>query len=206
MSRPITPPALIGRLRDFDVPFHENKVNGKLWTAHNRNSHGAFNDVNGVMIHHVGDDAPDDADFRVLWHGRSDLPGPLCHVGIRDNGIVELISTGRANHAGMGDGRVLGRVIAEDYGTAPPKPVRDNADGNAKFYGAELMYSGRKAPTDKQYRSAIRWAAALCDFHGWTEKSVIGHREWTARKIDPGSCPMTVFRADVAEILGSLTK
>lgn len=190
MTPPLKPRQIKELLRKFDVSFHGNLG----WETHDRNGHGAFSDINGVMIHHTGDDAKDDLDFRVLWNGRSDLPGPLCHVGIRDNGVVELMSAGRANHAGMGDGRVLGRVIAEDYGTAPPPPVRDNVDGNARFYGAELMYSGTHKPTDMQLESAVRWAAAICHGHGWTEKSVIGHKEWTRRKVDPGNVSMSAFR------------
>lgn len=194
MSTPITPAQLLIRAKKFGVPVHANTVRGIPWTEHNRNGHGSFSDVHGVMIHHTGDDATDDADFRVLWNGRSDLPGPLCHVGIRDNGTVELISSGRANHAGIGDAVVLDRVIAENYGDAPPKPRSDSVDGNANFYGAELMYSGSHAPTDAQLRSAVSWAACLCDFHGWNEKSVIGHKEWTRRKVDPGGITMTHFR------------
>lgn len=197
MTPPIPAARLLAQLRKFGVPFHVNPG----WENHNRNGHGPFSDLNGVMIHHTGDDAKDDLDFRVLWNGRSDLPGPLCHVGIRDNGTVELIGNGRANHAGMGDGRVLGRVIAEDYANAPPPPVKDNVDGNARFYGAELMYSGSHAPTQAQLQSAILWAAALCDFHGWNEKSVIGHKEWTRRKIDPGNVAMSAFRARVKAVL-----
>jgi hypothetical protein len=43
----------------------------------------------------------------------------------------------------------------------------------------------------------VLWAAAICDHHGWSGKSVIGHREHSSRKPDPGSTKMYVFRAAV---------
>lgn len=168
------------------------------WTSHNRAGHGAWGPVNGVMIHHTGDDAPDKADARVLWQGRSDLPGPLCHWGMTDNGVATMIGNGRANHAGMGSGVVLRAVIAE---TAIPRPGHDDTDGNPHFYGQETMYSGRRPMSNEAYNSTIRVCAAICEFHKWTAQSVIGHREWTARKPDPGSQSMTALRGDVAKAL-----
>ena len=47
---------------------------------------------------------------------------------------------------------------------------------------------------------AVRWAAALCRAHGWSELSVIGHKEWQPGKIDP-TFSMGTFRARVAERL-----
>jgi hypothetical protein len=42
----------------------------------------------------------------------------------------------------------------------------------------------------------VLWAAAICREHGWTERSVAGHKEVQPGKIDP-SFDMDVFRADV---------
>jgi len=55
--------------------------------------------------------------------------------------------------------------------------------------------------TVKQFASAVRWAAAICDHYNWSALSVIGHREWTGRKNDPGMCSMYTFRSAVAALL-----
>jgi hypothetical protein len=157
------------------------------------------------MIHHTGSDAgQSDAYLRFLFvDGRADLPAPLCHASTDMDGDLHLGATGRANHAGQGSGAVLAKVSAENHPgfTAELHAGPDTTDGNAHFYGNEVRYDGGQPMTAKQYDSAVRWAAAICDFHKWSALSVIGHREWTTRKPDPGHCPMNKFRADVAALL-----
>jgi hypothetical protein len=46
----------------------------------------------------------------------------------------------------------------------------------------------------------VLWAAAICRAHGWSEKSVAGHKECQPGKVDP-SFDMGVFRADVRKQL-----
>lgn len=167
------------------------------WRTRNRNTAGLWGPVEGVLLHHTGDDAPDDADQRVLTNGRADLPGPLCHWGMRDDGVAVLIGWGRANHAGRGAANVRDALLSEGYGSYPPAPGADSVDGNAILYGQETMYSGAKAPTSAAYAATVRIFAAICDFHGWSAKSCIGHKEWTARKPDPGHLDMAQFRRDV---------
>jgi hypothetical protein len=137
--------------------------------------------------HHTGADntTPD-----FLYHGDGNLPGPLCHVGNDVNGILHLIGWGRANHAGGGDSRVLNHVINEDYGQhilVPKFGEGDDGayDGNGVFYGIENMYSGGHPMSTKQMHTAILFSAAICEFHQWTELSVIGHGEWSHYKTDP---------------------
>jgi hypothetical protein len=55
--------------------------------------------------------------------------------------------------------------------------------------------------TQAQYRASVLLWAAVCDFHGWSHKSVIGHREWNKDKSDPGNVDMILMRADVAAAL-----
>jgi hypothetical protein len=119
------------------------------------------------------------------------------------DGDLWMGAIGRANHAGRGSSRTLNYVISEDYRgfSAEIAPGEDDTDGNAHFYGCEVRYDGGQPMTDKQYTAAVRWAAAICDHYGWTALSVIGHREWTSRKNDPGHCAMYKFRADVAALL-----
>ena len=197
MSPPLSADRLLAALRKWKVPVEQHLG----WRTHNRNQVGAWGPVNGLMLHHTGDDAPDSVDEKLLWNGRSDLPGPLTQWGMRDDGTLVLVGNGRCNHAGWGSERTFDRVVAEDYtgNLTPTGP--ENVDGNSHFYGQETMYSGGHRMTAKAYRSTVRAFAAVCDAHGWTSKSCIGHKEWTHTKIDPGHLDMTMFRADVEECL-----
>jgi hypothetical protein len=178
------------------------------WATHNRNSVGAWGGVNGFIWHHTGADitAANAKTYAsgMLYNGRSDLPGPLCQMSIGIDGTVYLVGWGRANHAGGGDPAVLQHVINEDY-SGQLHPTRGNSngvDGNAHFYGVEIQYSGSHQMAAVQYAAARRLSAAILDFHGWTEKSVIAHGEWSSDKWDPGYAPskimpMSPVRADV---------
>ena len=200
----MTPDQMLRQFKKWKVPYRE--LDG--WRTHNRDRATGltFGPVHGGMFHHTGDDAPDAADRKVIWEGRAGLPGPLAQWGINDNGIVDIHSAGRANHAGGGDPRVLQQVINESYKDYP-SPSRYHTgssgatDGNDHFYGWETYYSGSKRPTDAAYRSAVLLGVVLCDFYSWSPKSIIGHKEWSDWKSDPGHVDMRVYRLDVAEML-----
>lgn len=201
MATPMSPDQLVRQFHKWGV----QTIEPSGWKSHRRDpSHGSWGPVNGIGIHHTGDDAPDVRDQQVLWNGRSDLPGPLCSWGMRDDGKAVMISGGRSNHFGLGSAATLRKVQTEDYPgyQSEIKPTGgDTVDGNSHFYGQETMYSGGHSMTIEAYRSTVRACAAICDFYGWTAKSVIGHKEWTPRKIDPGSVKMYNLRKDVAACL-----
>jgi len=165
------------------------------WDTHSRNHKGPWGPVHGIVIHHTVTGPATDA-VALCYSGHSDLPGPLCHaVGERD-GRVFLVGHGRTNHAGKGDLDVL---IAVKNETALPPDNDTNADGNRSFYGIELANrgDGKEAWPLRQYWAAVRYAAAICRAHGWSERSVIGHKEWQPGKVDP-TFDMGQFRVDVA--------
>lgn len=179
------------------------------WRTHNRAGHGAWGPVNGIIIHHTAG-ADSSAGLSLVYNGRSDLPGPLAHAYLSKTGVVTLTGNGRANHAGLGDDDVLKAVIAE--WPVLPTPNENNTDGNARFYGIEIsnLGNGKDHYPTVQYQAAVKWAAAICRAHGWTSKSVIGHKEWTNQKIDPrgpvGAASgkdfsMVQFRKDVQALL-----
>ena len=119
---------------------------------------------------------------------------------MRDDGTVVLLGGGRANHAGLGSRMVLDHIMNEDYsGELTPGP--DTVDGNRHLYGQETMYSGSRPMSKAAYASTLRVWAAICDAHGWTALSVVGHREWTRRKVDPGSFNLPRFRSQLATLL-----
>ena len=202
MAVPLSADKMLKALRAEDVKVSERSG----WRTHSRNHKGKWGPVHGVMIHHTVSSG-DDASVALCYNGHSALPGPLCHGVGRNDGTVALVSAGRANHAGLGDDDVLRAVIAE---TSLPAPNEANTDGNARFYGLEIINLGdnKDTYTRAQYRAAVLWAAALCRAHGWSERSVIGHKEWQPGKVDPrgpieggGSFSMTQFRADVRDQL-----
>jgi hypothetical protein len=143
-----------------------------------------------------------------LRTGDAGLPGPLCHTYITQAGSVVMMSAGRANHAGGGDPDVLRAVIAESYATNPPAPHYHNgsdgaADGNDSFYGWECENKGDGTdpwPT-VQYTAMVKATTAILRYYGWTEKSCIGHKEWSDWKVDPAGITMSTFRADVKAAL-----
>ncbi|MFC9619514.1 N-acetylmuramoyl-L-alanine amidase [Streptomyces sp. NPDC056930] len=175
------------------------------WRTHNRNSKGAWGPLNGSIVHHTVTKGAAST-VATVRDGYASLPGPLCHGMIAKDGVVHMAGWGRTNHAGGGDPAVLARVAAEDYGTRPPAPTKGNSngtDGNRHFYGweCENLGDGKDPWPAAQYDAIVRVQAALCRAHGWSAKSVIGHREWSSDKVDPRGIDMARLRADVAERL-----
>lgn len=206
ITRPMTQEEWRRQLTKFSVPFFEVPTFKDPKSGRDDETGLRFGPMVGCGIHHTGDDAPDDLDRNVIVNGRSDLPGPLAHAGLRDNGVVELVTCGRANHFGGGDPDVLAAVKAGNYGKYPPPTDKHQGesgavDGNDGFYGLEVYYSGGHPMTAVQYQSAVGWAAAICDFHTWNPKHAIGHKEWSDYKIDPGGIDMASFREDVSKRL-----
>lgn len=201
MASPMTAAQIVAQLKKWNVPYKEYRD----WKTHNRGNRGTgWGPVNGFMVHHTGSDGKDQREL--LYNGYSELPGPLCHFGLAQDGTVWLIGWGRANHAGAGDDDVLRAVIDESYGDYPPVDNESNTDGNSRFYGVEIWYSGSHGMTTAQYSTLLKLAAAVCDFHGWGYKSVIGHGEWQPGKWDPGYAPgrmmdMRAVRNDVRDTL-----
>ncbi|MFF8277637.1 N-acetylmuramoyl-L-alanine amidase [Streptomyces lateritius] len=169
------------------------------WRRHNRNHKGPWGPVHGVMIHHTVTRGTAKT-VRICRDGHASLPGPLCHGVIAKDGTVHLVGYGRANHAGAGDDDVLRAVIAEQH---LPPDNEATSDGNRHFYGFECENLGDgKDPWPKVQLEAIaKAAAAVCRVHGWTQRSVIGHREWQPGKVDPRGFTMASMRERIAERL-----
>ncbi|MEU1122238.1 peptidoglycan-binding protein [Streptomyces sp. NPDC005899] len=205
MATPLSASALLAALRAEGVDVVEHRS----WRTHNRNHKGAWGPLNGVMIHHTVSKGTD-ASVELCYDGHAALPGPLCHGVIDKAGTVHLVGNGRANHAGGGDPAVLRRVLTEDYGDRPPAPREHEGsagavDGNARFYGFECVNLGDgEDPWPAAQLDAIeRVSAALCRAHGWTARSVVGHLEWSDRKVDPRGFTMPSLRDRVTARLSA---
>ncbi|MFI1254165.1 N-acetylmuramoyl-L-alanine amidase [Streptomyces netropsis] len=195
MASPMSAGTFLGKLKGEGARVVE--VDG--WRTHNRAGHGPWGPVHGVMIHHTASTGTAKS-VKMCWNGHPDLPGPLCHGVIADNGTVHLVGYGRTNHAGRGDGDVLRAVIAEKR--LPPVRAADT-DGNVHFYGFECVNlgDGKDLWPEEQLEAIERVAAAICRHHGWTERSVIGHKEWRLGKIDPKGFTMDSLRARIHDRL-----
>jgi hypothetical protein len=189
MATPLSADTILTVLRAEGIDVHEHSG----WRTHNRDSATGktFGPVHGVLIHHTA--GHDDMEY--CYRGSSALPGPLCHSWLGKTAGLWMIGHGRANHAGMVDSDVIAALIAE---TTLPKDDYANMDGNDLLYGLEMEnYGDGKDPWPaSQYAIAVKWAAAICRKHGWTEKSVAGHKEVQPGKIDP-TFDMDDFRAAV---------
>lgn len=205
MAAPMTPDQFVNALRAEGLRV----VTVGEWRTHNRNHKGAWGPINGAMLHHTVSRG-EQSSVDLCYDGYAELPGPLCQAVIGKSGTVYVISAGRANHAGGGDPSVLQAVIDERYITRPPVPTRGNSngvDGNSHFYGAECvnMGDGMDPWPDVQVDAMVRFGAAISRNYGWSEKSVIGHKEWSSDKNDPrgpgDTVAMPVLRERIKERL-----
>lgn len=196
MATPLTAAAMLTVLRAEGVTVHEHDG----WKTHNREAATGkqFGPVHGVLIHHTAGHN----DREICYDGHSTLPGPLCHSWLGKTAGLWMIGHGRANHAGLVDMDVIAALTAE----RSPLPHDDqaNMDGNDCLYGLEIenLGNGKDPYPAAQYRQAVLWAAALCRAHGWSERSIAGHKEVQPGKIDP-SFDMDIFRADVRKQLAT---
>ncbi|WP_328680984.1 peptidoglycan-binding protein [Streptomyces sp. NBC_00322] len=196
MATPLTASQLVKVLRDEGLQVVEERS----WRTHNRNHKGPWGPMHGVMIHHTVTKGTQNS-VDICYDGYSSLPGPLCHGVIAKDGTVHLVGNGRANHAGLGDDDVLRAVINE---AALPSDNEANTDGNRYFYGFECVNLGNGSdPWPAAQLEAIeKAAAAICRAHGWTYRSVIGHKEWQPGKVDPRGFTMDSMRARIKARLG----
>jgi len=189
MATPLSADTILTVLRAEGIDVHEHSG----WRTHNRDSATGktFGPVHGVLIHHTA--GHDDMEY--CYRGSSTLPGPLCHSWLGKTAGLWMIGHGRANHAGLVDSDVIDALIAE---TTLPKDDYADMDGNDLLYGLECenLGDGKDPWPASQYAIAVKWAAGLCRKHGWTEKSVAGHKEVQPGKIDP-TFDMDDFRAAV---------
>lgn len=145
----------------------------------------AFDPV-GLIVHHTAGPARGDApSLKVCIEGRSDLPGPLCHVLLARSGVCHIIAAGRAQHAGTGSWK--------------------GATGNSRFFGIEAENTGVGEPwRPVQLDAFIRSSAALLRLTGNGPEWIAGHREYAPRrKIDPAGVDLDDFRRQVAARLSS---
>lgn len=138
--------------------------------------HGPMSGVKTIVCHHTAG-SPDGPmpSLRLLTDGRTDLPGPLAHLGLGRDGTVYVIAAGLAYHAGQ---------------------VRDTAYTNAWSIGIEAEGTGVDDWPAVQLDAYAGLCAALVLEHDLTSARVLGHKEVCfppRRKADP-NFDMIAFR------------
>jgi N-acetylmuramoyl-L-alanine amidase-like protein len=155
--------------------------------------HGDFGKPLGILAHHTcGPRDGDIRDLHVLINGRSDLPGPLCNLGLARSGTFWAVAAGKAYHAGAGNWQGV-------------------TDGNAHFIGIEAENIGTSDKhgnplepwPDVQMNAYKRGCAAILTHIKAPPVMVAGHKEYAlpkGRKDDP-NFSMPEFRNEVAMLM-----
>jgi len=150
-----------------------------------------------VIGHHTATSAStSDANVvALLIKGRSDLPGPLCHLGLDRQGRYHIIAAGKANHAGAG--------------------VWKEANESSETIGIEAFNFGNSVPfptrepwPQVQLDAYDRGVAALLTHIGRDASYFCGHREWAqppGRKPDPSGIDLPLMRTRIAAIMEPMT-
>ncbi|MBV9931076.1 MAG: N-acetylmuramoyl-L-alanine amidase [Alphaproteobacteria bacterium] len=143
--------------------------------------------VRGVICHHTaGPKRGNMPSLDVLVHGRPDLHGPLCQLGLGRDGTFYVVAAGCAQHAGPGAWKGV-------------------TTGNSSFIGIEAENAGTADDPwpPEQMEAYRRGVAAILAKIGAGAEMCCGHKEYAlpkGRKDDP-SFGMDDFRAGVAAIL-----
>jgi len=146
----------------------------------NRSNGNAFQ-PEGLIFHHDATPiGPSPSVKNYMWETASIRPA--CHFWVDLNGAWWVGCANGANHAGVGEG----------WGIVPIN------GGNRYTFGVETDHTVNETWTAVQYDSIVRGFAAICRRFGWNPGNrVMGHKEYTSRKIDPWGVSMDQFRADV---------
>jgi hypothetical protein len=152
---------IAARLRGYGIPVVE--VDG--WQSRGSSS---FDPRGSVNHHTAGSSSGATPSLNTCIYGRSDLPGPLCHVmQSREpdgNDKAYVIAAGRANHAGEGGWSGL--------------------SGNSSVYGLEIEHTGTSSISEGRRVIASTIHAALIEGRAGADR-VCQHSEWApSRKID----------------------
>jgi hypothetical protein len=142
---------------------------------------------NTVVGHHTATSLRTHGDMptlRILREGRPDLPGPLCQVAVSRSGVVHVIASGKANHAGRGAWK--------------------GCTTSGRTVGIEVEHPGTGGWKTSQLDAFDLTVAAVLDGLSLTADRYCGHREWAlppGRKVDPGGVDLHKQRERVMWLL-----
>ena len=144
----------------------------------------------GIVVHHTASSAKASESnvIAMCIRGVAKVPGPLYNYLIgRDGTVYSLAVDGlKANHAGWGNKSVLDRMM-KGQPVSGKAATPGQISANSRLFGVSIINDGlgQDIPTP-QYEACVAICASLCDDHNINPLSgVIGHSEWTSRKVDP---------------------
>lgn len=170
-----------------------NVVETTGWKTRGRDGEAYSMRPRVVIGHHTASlsTTPDTTVTALLVNGRTDLPGPLCHLGLNRAGTYIVIAGGKANHAGAGQWMDANESV-EAIGI------------EAYNYGAGVPFPSREPWSQVQLDAYDRGIAALLKYLGRDERSYCGHREWAqppGRKPDPSGIDLNAQRSRIRTLL-----
>lgn len=118
--------------------------------------------------------------LRIVIEGRAGIPGPLSQLYLAPDSVWYVVAAGYANHAGRGSYPGIDR-------------------GNPELLGIEVEESGDGDWIPDQLKALRVGTAAIMAHAGWD--LMIGHKEWTDRKVDPAGLDMDYERRLVARMI-----
>jgi len=119
-----------------------------------------------------------------------------CNLTIRPDGVVVVLNAGVAADSGYGDRKVRDALQVGAPAPSPsdtynrkgrPSGENPGVGGNNWFIDIEVQHLGNGDPIVAVQREAlIVTNAAICKKMDWDPLiRIIGHRDWTTRKVDP---------------------
>lgn len=133
--------------------------------------------------------------------------GPLCNFLVRPNGQVDCVAGGYAYDSGMGSAQVLADVERDvaPSGSAKSRGLVNDVNGNPYFYDIEVDYVGDGSEIPQaQWESLVKLVTGICKINSWPKQRVVGHFEWTSRKVDP-NWPYPEM-GDIRQLVGAYLK
>lgn len=152
--------------------------------------------IYGGMLHHWGSSAAATGAVHA-GHSYPKSQGGLrtderiiCNWFADRDGTMHLIAAGAATYASCyGSRRILEEVRTDTWpgGTARERGITDiSICGNRYFWNMEAEHPGDGSPMpDVQELAIATLVAVMCEVLGQSIMQVVGHLEWTSRKIDP---------------------
>ena len=180
--------------------------NGILTGAIGRKASSTPFTPRGMMSHYTA--SARTSDDMLFVSGNGVVPAPLAHWTIEPNGLIKGGATEYTNNSGYGDDWLLSELSDHDVDILGE--INPGADTkislNRYVWACETKAANVKTPA--QYKAECALWAAVTIAQGWDADAdrdgnfvpLIGHKEFTDRKIDPIE-NMATMRADVAKII-----
>ena len=151
-----------------------------------RGRHWRFDNPVGAMQHHTAPPVP--FPTKKLYGVRTGFR-IKANLQSRRSGTIHIIAAGRCNWASGAGSRKVYRETKQSIapsGTARSRGLFDTMFGNSHYINCEADHlgDGSAMPAVQEQAIVTMWQAIFAHI-GWPAERLIGHTEWTRRKIDP---------------------